>query len=164
MEDKNGQFERLMRIFSNFRNSHLNSIRLHFSKSEFMTLSEIIINAAGFDITKSPVGIGVSMKELSKTLKVSPAMITKTITSLEKNDNVKRLSDEDDRRGVKVCITQIGFDRWREEHRYRCEFMESVFERFGFEKTNQLFDMVEELIQITSEETEKELKQNRKER
>ena len=153
-----------MGIFSDFRNSHLNNIRLHFNKSEFMTLSGIVVKAAGFDLSKNPVGVGVPMKELSATLKVSPAMITKTITSLEKLGIVQRLSDKDDRRGVKVCVTQKGFDYWREEHDYRCEFMEKVFERFGIEKANQLFDMVEALIQITSEETEKEFKQQRKDR
>lgn len=147
--------ERIMRFMHSFR--HMGEAIFHhkLSRTEHLTMKVIICLSTKGDIKKSPVGIGVAMKAVAKALDVSPTMVTKTVTSLEKQGYVKRMSNEHDRRGVMVCFTQEGLDMWIEEGEKVRSFMKSVFDRLGKEKTDQFFSISEELSEIVAREVQK---------
>lgn len=126
----------------------------YFSISEFFTMSKLFMLASeqyGEDTAEKYV----SMKKLSQTLRVSPAMVTKTITALEDRGCVRRASDSSDRRGVNVCLTQKGLALWTEEYDFKGEFIHKAIERFGEDKTNQLYSLTDELLSLIEQEAEK---------
>jgi len=131
----------------------------YFSISEFFTMTKLfmLLNEQYGENTE---GKFVSMKKLSQVLRVSPAMVTKTVTSLEERGCVKRSADISDRRGVNVCLTQKGLELWTEEYRYKGEFIKHAFERFGEDKLYQLLALSDELLDLMEQEAEKSINTN----
>ena len=148
--------ERFVRLQCSVKKIHAENTPRCMNKSEHITMATIFHFAVGIavgrDFEKSPVGIGISMKELAREINVSPAMVTKTITSLENKGYVSRISDTDDRRGVKVCFTEKGYEMWKAEHERMKSLMERVFARLGKEKTEQFFMLSEEFVEIFYDE------------
>ena len=161
---KNGNFfeERFVKLQCSVKKIHTENIPLCINNSEHITLASVFHLAIGDDRTKNPVGIGVSMKTLASEINVSPAMVTKTITSLEKKGFVSRITDLDDRRGVKVCFTEKGYEMWETEHKRVRSLMESVFKRLGREKTEQFFSLSEEFLDVMYDECQKLKEKNQK--
>lgn len=131
-----------------------------FNQSEFLAMIKLTQLATDYDFRKSPVNIGVSMKALSKEINVSPAMVTKIITILEKGGYVKRMSDANDRRGVKVFITQSGFDTMMTERSKHDVLFENIFKQVGEEKTKLFLDLLDEFISVASNTAKEIKKQN----
>lgn len=107
-----------------------------------------------------PVGTGVPMKMLPADRNCTPAMITKLITGLEERGFVKRELSTDDRRGVKVCVTQKGYEVWQADHEQNCRMLEMIGEKMGMDNLMTLFDLAEEFTrcskQIIEEKEKKE--------
>lgn len=155
MAEEQSIAERFMSFHARLKNVKFYKMQNVFSDSEFFAVSRIIMITVGMACKESPVGKGVSMKYISAGMNVSPAMATKTITSLEKRGIVTRYTDEGDRRGVNVCLTEEGFEKWKEAMRSYKKFVDRVFERFGEKKTKQYLDLAEELVEIAKEEKQK---------
>lgn len=155
MDEEQGITERFMAFHAKVKNAKFYKVQNVFSDSEFFAVSRIIVITVGRGCHGDPVGKGVSMKYISAGMNVSPAMATKTITSLEKRGIVTRCADEGDRRGVKVSLTEEGFEKWKEAKRSYKAFVDKVFQRFGEEKTRQYLDLAEELVDIAREERDK---------
>ena len=162
MRDGNFYEERFVKLQCSVKKVHTENAPRCINKSEHITLAAIFHFAVGDDRTKSPVGIGVSMKSLACEINVSPAMVTKTITSLEKKGYVSRITDLDDRRGVKVCFTEKGYEMWEQEHIRMRALMERVFTRLGREKTEQFFSLSEEFLEVMYDEWQKFKENNQK--
>lgn len=124
------------------------------SRSEFTAVTKIVVLASGFNKTEDPVGKCVSMKRVSSGMWVSPAMVTKTMNSLEQQGIVQRITNADDRREVKVCLTERGFQVWQTANKNCDDFMTRVFEHLGEEKACEFISIAEELIKLASEEIE----------
>lgn len=97
------------------------------------------------------VDTGLPMKTLSEERNCTPAMITKLITGLEERGYVKRELSTDDRRGVKVCVTQKGYDVWQSDHMLYHRTLEQIGERMGKEKVMMLFELAEEFWRQSKE-------------
>lgn len=156
-EGKNDELtQRFIKLQCSMRKFHPACLHKELNKSEHITMATQFILATDGDMTKSPVGIGISMKALAASLEVTPAMVTKTITALEKKGFEKRINDLNDRRSVKVCVTEKGFDVWVKEHKHTNQIVKKVFEKMGAEKAEQFFSLNEEFVDILFEELAKE--------
>lgn len=133
-----------------------------FNQSEFTTMIKIAVLATNCDFKKNPVNIGVSMKALSRELSVSPAMVTKTVTILEKKGYVRRVSDNSDRRGVKVYITQLGNEEMLKDKREKDKFFAMIFSAVGEEKSKLFLNLLDEFLEAADNVAE-QLKKERKE-
>ena len=148
---------RLLELHRNFHSMDFAKIKKCVNQSEYYTLIRIKRLSVD-DENENPVGKGVSMTALAKELRVTPPMVTKTVTALEKKGYVKRISKDGDRRGVNVCLTETGYDNYKAAYDKMHEYIERVFDRFGEEKTLQLLEMTEEIIAIASQELDAQLK------
>lgn len=117
-----------------------------FNQSEFATL--MVMSHILGDCGKDPVGRSVSMNSLTKELRVSPAMISKTVGSLENRGLVERIIDKSDRRGVRVCFIPKGFELFEANKENTKRFMFKVFEEMGEENLSTFFDLNERLCSI----------------
>lgn len=122
-----------------------NLLESDFNQSEFVTLMSMhhYIIEHGND-----ADTGVLMNWISKELDVTPAMISKTIGSLEKRGIVKRIVDETDRRGIRVKFTDIGFREFMTYVDSLNSFMFSVFDEMGEENIVKMLDLNEQLCNI----------------
>ena len=91
------------------------------------------------------------MKVLSGDRNCTPAMITKLITGLEDQGYVRRELSTDDRRGVKVCVTQKGYDVWQSDHILYHQTIEAIGEKMGMDKLVLLFELAEEFVKMNKE-------------
>ena len=71
-------------------------------------------------------------------------MITKLITGLEEQGYVRRELSTDDRRGIKVCVTQKGFEVWESDHMKYHPFIEKIGEKMGMERFLTVLELTEE--------------------
>lgn len=109
---------------------------------------------------KPLVNTGVPMKMLSDERNCTPAMITKLITGLEERGLVKRELSTDDRRGVKVCVTQKGYEVWQQEHLRYHSFLDDVGEKMGMDNMYKLLELTEQFVRCCKEKIEqKEIKE-----
>lgn len=142
--------KRFLELHSRFKTIRFEAFGSMIHQSEFYTLACLISQ----ERQEAKAGkTGVSMNTLAKKMTVSPAMVSKTVNSLEKMNIVTRVSDDSDRRGVKVCITEKGKVVWEHDKKIRYELMKCIFDKFGEEKTEQFLDLAEELAEIVEEET-----------
>ncbi len=121
------------------------------SQSSFVTLivmEQLILLDHGCLEGNDIIGVGVSMNLISKELEVSPAMISKTVGILEKDGIVKRFIDESDRRGVKVYFTKKGFELFKSRKEKNMNFILSVFDEMGKDKTQEMLKLNEEFCEI----------------
>lgn len=126
---------------------------------EFGVMMSVLENAVHRG--KPPVNTGIPMKVLSDERNCTPAMITKLITGLEERGLVKRELSTDDRRGVKVCVTQKGYDVWQHEHERYHRILEEIGERMGMDELYKLLDLAELFVRCSKELIEqKEIKES----
>lgn len=154
MKDSSDLGERFMALHAMVKMLRFDKLQNVLSRSEFFAVSKIVVLASGFSKTENPVGKGVSMKYISSGMRVSPAMVTKTMNSLEQRGIVQRITNADDRREVKVCLTEQGFQVWQTAHKNCNDFMNRVFDRLGEEKMSEFISIAEELIELAAEEIE----------
>lgn len=100
---------------------------------------------------------GVS--NIADSLHVSSPAISRTITSLENKGYVVRYIDKLNRRNTIVRLTELGVEVFESECRKISEFMNSVVERMGEEKLNELLNLSNELLV----NVEKEIKSRKNE-
>lgn len=145
--------DRLSRLITAHKELKL-TMRAHQSKhalrfGEFGVMASIIGTAKMNG--ESPVNSGVPMKMLPADRNCTPAMITKLITGLEERGFVRRELSKDDRRGVKVCVTQEGYEIWKKDHERNCIMLEKIGEKMGMNELMRLFELTEDFIRCSTE-------------
>lgn len=119
-----------------------------FNQSEFITLMAMSHILGDCGSGGNLVGQGVSMNSLTKALRVSPPMISKTVGSLERRGLVERIINKTDRREIRVCLTQKGYELFESGKKSVKIFMDGAFEEMGEEELNVFFDLNERLCSI----------------
>lgn len=127
---------------------------------EFAVMMSVLENAVHSG--KPPVDTGVPMKMLSDERNCTPAMITKLITGLEERGFVRRELSTDDRRGVKVCVTQKGYDIWQTEHERYHRILDGIGERMGMDNLYKLLELAELFARCGKEMIEQQESKERK--
>ena len=130
------------------------ALRSHQSRHQ-LRFGEFSAMACIFEVAQSCgkpfVDTGVPMKTLADELNRTPAMVTKLITGLEERGFVRRELSKDDRRGVKVCVTQEGYDVWQSDHTLYHQTIEAIGERMGMDRLMLLFELAEEFVRLNKE-------------
>ncbi len=88
---------------------------------------------------------GVKMSELSAMLEVASPTVTPLIRSLEEHGLVLRRNDEEDRRAVRVLLTDQGRAVLEETARKRSEQLRGLVNYLGPEKSKQLSELLEQV-------------------
>lgn len=144
---KNGNLiaQRLLEAFTQFR-------RLAWKQSSIMGLkpSEIMVL---FSIKKTaePDSPGIKVSDISSCLKVATPTITQLINGLETNGFVKRTMDKEDRRAVRVRLTDEGERVLKKAHNALSDAFNGLVEYLGEEKSNELAELLTKVFVYFSE-------------
>src|SRR5260221_1962200 len=91
---------------------------------------------------------GVSVKDLAEKLHVTPGAITQLVDKLVEKKLVERLEDENDRRILKIRLTDTAKDKFK---MFKENYLNSISEMFNELDDNELISLVNllEKIKIT---------------
>lgn len=101
----------------------------------------------------------VSVKELSKSMELTPGRITHIITSLEKKKLITREINKDDRRGINVCLTKKTIPFVQNLKESYIKFHEKLLKNIPEEKREIIKTALQELLRAF-EILNKELKEH----
>lgn len=90
----------------------------------------------------------MTMSELAGRLKITKQQATRTIDRLYACDFVKRLFDENDRRFIKIEITQKALDYIEQNIYQDTEFLKTLESRIGGAEIEELGGAIETLLRI----------------
>ncbi|MGF9699592.1 MarR family winged helix-turn-helix transcriptional regulator [Paenibacillus sp. MABNR03] len=85
---------------------------------------------------------GLKVSEISALLRVKSPTITPVIRGLEDEGLVKRTMDPEDRRAVRITITEAGRDIIRAAHEERMQIFNRLVEHLGKEDSTQLAELL----------------------
>lgn len=91
---------------------------------------------------------GMTLSEVSSRMEVTPPTVTQLIKSLEAEDMVKRVNDEEDRRVVRVLLTSQGSEFVRSLAEKRKQLMKELGDFLGEEKTRQLEELLQQVLKF----------------
>jgi DNA-binding MarR family transcriptional regulator len=98
--------------------------------------------------TSEPEGVKVS--ELSSRMHVTSPSITQIVTNLEERGLVTRMMDRDDRRSVKVSLTEKGNEITRKAEEHLMATLTGLVEHLGRDKSLQLIDILGDVFNYMS--------------
>ena len=76
-------------------------------------------------------------REISEALQCSAARITKILTQLEQKGQIVREMDPDDRRKIKVQLTEVGLERANSAREEVYKILEMIFQEMGENDTRE---------------------------
>lgn len=120
----------------------------HVSQAEFFALEQI-----GRAMEHDPEGILVSV--LAKKLKIAPPTTSRCLKSLEEKGLIIREINAADRRNIHVKLTEDGQKIKLHMIGVMDEFLDTVVNRLGDEKTETLIGLIKEITGIMEEELKK---------
>lgn len=88
---------------------------------------------------------GVKVSELSSRMHVTSPSITQLVTALEERGFVKRTMDMEDRRSVKVSITEKGSEITQQAEDHLMATLAGLVAYLGSEKSQTLVDIVNDV-------------------
>ncbi len=136
MKNRNPVVHKLLESFVQFH-------KLNWKQSPMVSLksSEIMVL---FSIKKlmNPDTPGIKMSDISNALRVASPTITQLINSLETNGFVERTMDKEDRRAVRVKLTDKGEGAIEKASESFYEAFNGLAEFLGEENSNLLADLL----------------------
>lgn len=138
---ENPQAERLLKAFHRFRKLDMRQIMSPSVKYKPSEVRLLFVIAHGLDMDER----GVKVSELSAMLKVTAPTVTPLIRSLEEHGLVLRRNDKEDRRAVRVLLTDQGRAVIQKVARKRSEQLMGLVEHLGVEKSAQLSELLEQV-------------------
>lgn len=88
--------------------------------------------------------IGIKTSELSNILNVASPTITQQVNSLERRGFVERNVDKEDRRAVRIRVTEKGEEVFKKASEEFEASINGLVEHLGQEKSEQLADLLSE--------------------
>ncbi|MCM3700900.1 MarR family transcriptional regulator [Paenibacillus macerans] len=148
----NSQAHKLMLALHRLRRLDMNKMApLTFKPSEFRLMYSILQG-----LEQEPRGITVS--ELSTRMGVASPTVTPQIRSLEEQGLVHRYNDQEDRRVVRVKLTEQGEQAFRTAAEHRSKQIQNLCDFLGEEKSNQLIELLHDVHRYF----ESQINQNKK--
>lgn len=130
--------EKIMKCLAEFRRFHK-----HKSPISSLTHSETMVLFSVRNYVEIH-HIGVKTSELSNILNVASPTITQQINSLETRGFVERNIDKEDRRAVRIKVTEKGEEVLRKACKEFEASIKGLVEHLGQEKSEQLADLLSE--------------------
>lgn len=115
-------------------------------KSEFIMLITV-------DSTVNDSGIA-TVSQISNKLEMTNAAASKTIGELEDKGYLVKSVNKEDKRQSHIELTEKGKEVLLRIKRQRDDMTKAIFHKFGKENTDQLLELMEKVLDITSEEIE----------
>jgi DNA-binding MarR family transcriptional regulator len=153
MEQKTAIARRLLGAFMQFR-------KVHWQPSPIakLKLSELVVLGC---IQKWALPEeGLRMSEISGHLKLATPTVTELVNRLVKNGYVLRRRDLEDRRAVRVQLTESGSEAIMQAQTSFLESFVGLVEHLGPEKSNQLTELLTEVFAYYDQFNEVEMKAN----
>lgn len=113
---------------------------MKFSKGELFIL-KILLKS---DTTISPT-------QLSEKLNSSKARISAILNSLEKKGEITREIDKENRRNIKVTITERGKEHIMNELKQGYNFFSKALTKMGKEDTEQFISLIKKFLEINNQ-------------
>lgn len=135
-ENESEDVQKLMECLIKFRKIHMSHHQLQGVKSNDNYLLFIIKKF----VLQEPNGIKVS--ELSNILNVTSPTITQQITALEQNGYVQRTMDKDDRRVIRIKLTEKGEEKIRESKAVLLKYTAELAAYLGQENCKKLTELL----------------------
>jgi DNA-binding MarR family transcriptional regulator len=98
---------------------------------------------------------GISISDISRTLRVKPPSITSIITGLEQKNMVERTMDINDRRIIRVKITEEGNQFVEKNRQHMIEKVKGLVDYLGTEKSAALASLIDEVFTYVSSKAKK---------
>lgn len=140
--------EALLKIFMQFGRLRMKEVTKDRRKRPHHILkrSEVmLLLSLNYQEDQFPEGISVS--DISRTLQVKPPSITSVITSLEQKQMLERIMDTNDRRIVRVKMTEAGRQFIHQRKQCMIQQVEGLVNYLGQEKSAALVGLMEETYQ-----------------
>lgn len=102
---------------------------------------------------------GVTVSELSSMMAVASPTVTPLVRSLEEQGLVLRYNDKEDRRAVRVKLTEQGLEQVREFAKKRSAQIQGLVEYLGEEKSGQLIELLEQVYEYVERQVNAEMNQ-----
>lgn len=96
----------------------------------------------------------VTISDLAKSMSVSPPAISRTISSLEDNNFIKRVTNPNDRRIQNVVLTQKGLDKFKETNELIFGVIDKILKDKEPEEIRKYIDFTQEIVQKLKEVNE----------
>ncbi|MDF2504485.1 MULTISPECIES: MarR family transcriptional regulator [Clostridium] len=137
-DNKDLTVQKIMKCLAEFK-------RVHKHKSPICNLTHsetmVLFSIKGYVETHEE---GVKTSELSNILNVASPTITQQINSLEARGFVERSIDKQDRRAVRIKVTEKGEEILKKASKEFEESINGLVEYLGEEKSDQLADLLSE--------------------
>ncbi|GGA42483.1 MarR family winged helix-turn-helix transcriptional regulator [Paenibacillus physcomitrellae] len=131
---------RLMEVMRQLRRTQLNKISFEGYNASMLRVLFLLGRGCG----QHPEGMTVS--EISSRMEVTPPTVTPLIKSLEAEGLILRVNDQEDRRVVRVLLTEEGQALRKRAMEMSLDRMKRISEHLGQEKTEQLAGLLEEVV------------------
>ncbi|WP_138495424.1 MarR family winged helix-turn-helix transcriptional regulator [Paenibacillus pinistramenti] len=131
---------KLLEVMRQFRRNQLHKVSFEGYNASMIRVLFIL----GRGSVNKPDGMTVS--EISNVMEVTPPTVTPLIKSLEADGLVLRVNDQNDRRVVRVTLTDKGQELRRQAMEINMKRMRGISEHLGAEKTEQLADLLQEVL------------------
>lgn len=151
----NPQAQRLLKAFHRFRRLDFGKLTPSAFKPSEVRLMFFILRGMEMDER------GVTVSELSSMMEVASPTVTPLVRSLEEHGLVLRYNDKEDRRAVRVKLTEQGMDQIREIAKRRSVQIQGLVEYLGKEKSRQLIELLEQVyeyveLQLNTEKSQEQ--------
>lgn len=150
---KDGSPEQLFRILER---KHSSAIDLLLSKNGISNIGQPVILSI---LAQEKDGTIASQKELAKRLRVSPATVTVSLKSMERDGYIQKLSNQDDLRCKPISITEKGLEAAERIDRVFESLDHGMYHGFSPEERDQIANLYRRIIGnlecISAHETER---------
>ncbi|PLS09522.1 MarR family winged helix-turn-helix transcriptional regulator [Neobacillus cucumis] len=127
--------QKLIKAFQQFRKTGWHEKKIGgFNPSEFRVLA--LIQRANENC------IEMKVSEISQKLKVTPPTVTQIINVLEKDGFIERTINPEDRRAVKISLTEAGLEETERARKAFSETFLGLIDYLGEEESNQLAELL----------------------
>ena len=147
MQAESEDVQNLMECLIKFRKLHMNQDQMHGLKSNDNYLMFYIKRF----LTQDPSGVKVS--ELSNILNVTSPTITQQINALELNGYVERSIDKEDRRVIRIKLTEKGEAKIIENKGILFAYTTELADYLGKEDCKKLTELVTKVFNFISSKT-----------
>jgi DNA-binding MarR family transcriptional regulator len=96
----------------------------------------------------------LTMSELSQTLDVPLSTATRIVDLLVKNNYAQRLNDPEDRRIVRIALTETGLATYQVINEFMQKRLDRVLQHFTVGERDTLLTLLNKLLEVMKEETQ----------
>lgn len=144
-QNKNAKY--LTMLFSMFKNreqSFNSATKTHFNGTEIRLIGELLF--AEYE------GKRLISTRLADILGITRSAVSQIVNKLEQEGVVRRVPDEVDRKIAYVEVTDEALEKYGEDLRLGAEFARTIVEKFGEERFEMLYVLLNEFTELLDKE------------